>query len=129
MLLPADHAMSPAETSMAIAHELAHLQRGDLWLAWLPAVAQRLFFFHPAVTWALREYALNREAACDARVLEQTGVVPQAYGHLLLRLGVARPIAGRPGRRIPHLHQSQEATDHVATDPEPARPAQIAPGC
>jgi hypothetical protein len=41
------HTLTPNESSMALAHELAHLRRGDLWLGWLPAIAQRLFFFHP----------------------------------------------------------------------------------
>ena len=59
VLLPAVHAMTPAESAMAIAHELAHLRRGDLWLGWLPAIAGRLFFFHPLVRWAMREYALR----------------------------------------------------------------------
>ncbi|MEO8811020.1 MAG: M56 family metallopeptidase [Rhodanobacter sp.] len=92
VLLPATHAMTTAESAMAIAHELAHLRRGDLWLGWLPAIARRLFFFHPLVRWALREYAFEREAACDAEVLRQTGTLPHAYARLLLRLGVSHPI-------------------------------------
>lgn len=98
VLLPAAHAMSAAESAMAMAHELAHLQRGDLWLGWLPALARRLFFFHPLVTWAMREYAFEREAACDAQVMQQTGTQPHAYASLLLRLGVAHPMhAGLAG--------------------------------
>lgn len=98
VLLPAVHAMSASESAMAMAHELAHLQRGDLWLGWLPALARRLFFFHPLVTWAMREYAFEREAACDAQVMQQTGTQPHAYASLLLRLGVAHPMhAGLAG--------------------------------
>jgi bla regulator protein BlaR1 len=98
VLLPAAHAMTPVESAMAIAHELAHLRRGDLWLGWLPAIAGRLFFFHPLVRWALREYAFEREAACDAEVLRQTGTMPDAYAQLLLRLGVSHPMhAGLAG--------------------------------
>lgn len=98
VLFPAVHAMTPAESAMAIAHELAHLRRGDLWLGWLPAIASRLFFFHPMVRWAMREYAFEREAACDADVLRQTDTPPHAYAQLLLRLGVSRPIhAGLAG--------------------------------
>jgi beta-lactamase regulating signal transducer with metallopeptidase domain len=93
VLLPADHNLTPQESSLALAHELTHLRRGDLWMSWIPAIAQRLFFFHPLVAWAVREYALSREAACDAQVLQQTGAMPQAYGHLLLRLGVAHPMS------------------------------------
>ncbi|MFZ0870919.1 MAG: M56 family metallopeptidase, partial [Rhodanobacter sp.] len=92
VLLPANQLLTPEESAMALAHELAHLRRGDLWLVWVPAIAQRLFFFHPLVAWAMREYALNREAACDAQVLQQHRAAPQTYGRLLLRLGVAHPM-------------------------------------
>ncbi|HEV2682264.1 MAG TPA: M56 family metallopeptidase, partial [Rhodanobacter sp.] len=104
VLLPADQRLTLAESAMAMAHELAHLRRGDLWLGWIPAIAQRLFFFHPLVAWAVREYALSREAACDAQVLQQTGTMPQAYGHLLLRLGVAHPMHSGLAGASPSFH-------------------------
>lgn len=98
ILLPAGQALTRGESSLALIHELAHVRRGDLWLGWVPALAQRLFFFHPLVGWAMREYALAREAACDAQVLAQPDVEPQRYGQLLLRLGVAPPLrAGLAG--------------------------------
>src|SRR5205085_1613154 len=50
----------------------------------------RLLFFHPAARIVAREYALAREAACDAEVLQHLGAAPRDYGRLLLRLGVAR---------------------------------------
>ncbi|OOG48522.1 M56 family metallopeptidase [Rhodanobacter sp. C01] len=116
VLLPANEVLTPEESSMALAHELAHLRRGDLWLGWAPAIAQRLFFFHPLVAWAMREYALHREAACDAQVLQQHCTAPQDYGRLLLRLGVAQPMhSGLAGasptfqnlkRRLTMLQQS-----------------------
>jgi beta-lactamase regulating signal transducer with metallopeptidase domain len=104
VLLPADQRLTLAESAMAMAHELAHLRRGDLWLGWIPAIAQRLFFFHPLVAWAVREYALSREAACDAQVLQQTGTMPQAYGHLLLRLGIAHPMHSGLAGASPSFH-------------------------
>lgn len=93
VLLPKEHTLAPDECAMALAHELAHLRRGDLWLGWIPALAQRAFFFHPLVRWAVREYALHREAACDAQVLDRSHAEPQDYGRLLVRLGVAFPVA------------------------------------
>lgn len=81
--------LSAAEVSMTLCHELVHLRRKDLWLGWVPALAQRLFFFHPLAALAAREYAIAREAACDAEVLHVLGSAPQAYGRLLLRWGVA----------------------------------------
>ncbi len=104
VLLPADQRLTLTESAMAMAHELAHLRRGDLWLGWIPAIAQRLFFFHPLVAWAVREYALSREAACDAQVLQQTGTMPQAYGLLLLRLGVAHPMHSGLAGASPSFH-------------------------
>ena len=81
--------MTPAEVSMTLCHELVHLRRKDLWLGWVPALANRIFFFHPLAALAAREYAIAREAACDAEVLRILGTAPQAYGRLLLRWGVA----------------------------------------
>jgi bla regulator protein blaR1 len=92
VLFPSNHSLNDDESSMALAHELAHIRRGDLWLGWVPAIAQRLFFFHPLVHWAMCEYALNREAACDAHVLKQPQLEPRDYGRLLLRLGVSSPM-------------------------------------
>ena len=98
VLLPANQNLSSEESALALAHELTHLRRGDLWMGWIPAIAQRLFFFHPLAAWAMREYALHREAACDAQVVQQHDAAPQDYGRLLLRLGVAHPLhAGLAG--------------------------------
>lgn len=91
ILWPAEHALTDDETKFALAHELAHLKRGDLWFGMVPSLAQWLFFFHPLVRRAVREYTLCREAACDARVLE-FGSEPREYGKMLLRMGVAQPL-------------------------------------
>lgn len=89
ILWPARSAFTREETSLALAHELAHLKRGDLWLACIPAIAQCLFFFHPFVRASAREYAMHREAACDALAMRVCGANTSDYGRLLLRLGVS----------------------------------------
>ena len=93
VLLPASRFphMPVDQQRMAICHELAHVRRGDVWLGCVPAVAERIFFFHPLVRLGAREYIFWREAACDAAVLRALGAAPQAYGRLLLNLGVTRP--------------------------------------
>jgi bla regulator protein blaR1 len=91
VLLPATMArLSDDEREMAICHELAHVRRRDLLLGWVPAVAERLFFFHPLARVAAREYVTEREAACDAVALRAIGAGPHEYGQMLLRLGVGR---------------------------------------
>ena len=96
ILLPAEafDRLTAHQQRMAICHELAHVKRADLWLGCVPALAERMFFFHPLAHVASREYALWREAACDAAVIEALDVAPQEYGRLLLDLGVSRPSAG-----------------------------------
>jgi beta-lactamase regulating signal transducer with metallopeptidase domain len=90
VLLPAGcFARMPADQQrMSLCHEMAHVKRGDLWLGFVPALAERLFFFHPFARLAAREYAFWREAACDAAVISALGTAPQSYGRLLLDLGV-----------------------------------------
>jgi bla regulator protein BlaR1 len=93
VVLPTDRfaALSTDEQHMVLCHELAHVKRADLWIGCVPAIAERLFFFHPLVHLATREYALWRESACDLTVLERLGAAPEKYARLLLTLGIARP--------------------------------------
>ncbi len=90
LLLPAgDNALQGDALDLALTHELQHLQRRDLQWGLLPALAQHLFFFHPLLRLSVREYAQAREEAVDAAVVGQHGASRQAYGLLLLQLGVA----------------------------------------
>ena len=91
LMLPATSVttMDDDDLHMALHHELAHLQRRDLWWAWMPALAQHLFFFHPVAHLAAREYAFAREVACDAVVLQDEHHAAHDYGRLLVKLGVS----------------------------------------
>ena len=91
LMLPAHRlaTMGDNDLHMALHHELAHLQRRDLWWAWMPALAQHLFFFHPVAHLAAREYAFAREVACDAAVLQDEHHAAHDYGRLLVKLGVS----------------------------------------
>lgn len=93
------------ELAMVLAHELLHLRHRDLWLAWVPFLARRIFFFHPLAALAEREHALAREAVCDAEVLRVLGAAPRAYGRLILRWGVAPRETGlAAGGAAPSVH-------------------------
>jgi beta-lactamase regulating signal transducer with metallopeptidase domain len=80
--------LSLPELRIILAHEFVHIRRGDLWLGLVPILARALFCFHPLVLLACREYEQAREEACDAQTLTVTGTLPDAYGQLLLKLGV-----------------------------------------
>lgn len=88
LLLPAQSRLTRDELHLALTHELIHLRRGDLWWGLVPVLARLLFFFHPLIHLAMREYCITREAACDATVIASDGSRRHEYGRLLLRLGV-----------------------------------------
>ena len=60
------HGLTDAETALALAHERAHVRRGDLYLGLIPALARTLFWFHPLAHAAARAAEDAREEACDA---------------------------------------------------------------
>jgi beta-lactamase regulating signal transducer with metallopeptidase domain len=56
-----------------IAHELAHLQRRDLWINLLQRIEETLFFYHPAVWWLSRRLQVERELCADELAVAATG--------------------------------------------------------
>lgn len=87
---------SSEELRMILAHELAHVRRGDLVGNWFSTAVAALFFFHPGVWLALRESRLAQEMACDELALARTGVVPARYGQLLVDLAAGWPRVATP---------------------------------
>lgn len=75
----------PGRLRLMVAHELAHLQRGDLWWGWGPALARVLFFFHPLVWLGQREFRLAQEMACDELAVRISQAAPLEYGAMLVR--------------------------------------------
>jgi len=87
ILLPADIAdwTSADERQAMIRHELAHVERRDHWINLLPALLNVIFFFHPLVRYACRQLCLERELACDDRVVS-LGVVAETYAESILKV-------------------------------------------
>jgi beta-lactamase regulating signal transducer with metallopeptidase domain len=93
VLLPAGaKGWAPPALDAVLAHERAHIRRGD-WLAHLTTgVVQAVFWFHPAVWWARARVAAEAEHAADDAALA-AGARPSDYAALLLSLA---PVSG-PG--------------------------------
>jgi beta-lactamase regulating signal transducer with metallopeptidase domain len=87
ILLPADIAdwTSADERQAMIRHELAHVERRDHWINLAPALLNVIFFFHPLVRYACRQLCLERELACDDRVVG-LGVVAETYAESILKV-------------------------------------------
>jgi beta-lactamase regulating signal transducer with metallopeptidase domain len=52
-----------------LAHELAHLRRGDPWVRWLELLAAALYWWHPLLSWFRRQLRDSEEQCCDAWVV------------------------------------------------------------
>ena len=64
-------------------HELAHVTRFDCLMHDIALAVCAMYWFHPAVWWIAKRMRIERELACDDRVIT-TGTEPREYaGHLL----------------------------------------------
>jgi Zn-dependent protease with chaperone function len=75
--------LSPAQVEAVLAHELAHLRRGDTWALAVQRVVETILFFHPAVWWMSHRMEVAREEACDDLVLA-AGCDPADYAEALV---------------------------------------------
>jgi beta-lactamase regulating signal transducer with metallopeptidase domain len=67
-----------------LAHELAHVRRGDAALRLVQAAAATLFFFWPIVRLVNRRIDLAREQACDAWAVAVGPLSARAYARMLV---------------------------------------------
>src|SRR5438552_442132 len=67
ILLPASAltGLSAGQLELILAHELAHIRRGDYLLNLLQTAVETLLFYHPAVWWVGKTMRLERENCCD----------------------------------------------------------------
>jgi len=84
ILIPATADAWPDDRARAVVlHELAHVARYDCLTQTVAFAACAMYWFHPAVWWVARRLRIERELACDDRVIA-AGTRPREYaGHLL----------------------------------------------
>jgi TonB family protein len=104
ILLPMDAETWDAEDlNRALVHELEHVRRGDWMSHCLARVVCSVYWFHPLVWTAWRQFALDAERACDDAVLG--GAEATAYADQLV--GLARRLSAL--RRSPGLAMASRA--------------------
>lgn len=86
IVFPADtlERLSLAEQSLVLAHELAHLRRGDLVWSGFGSLLRALFFFHPLFWFCQRQLHVAQEVAADALAIARQDYDPFGYGNLLV---------------------------------------------
>ncbi|MEI6861661.1 MAG: M56 family metallopeptidase, partial [Verrucomicrobiota bacterium] len=81
--------LAPAQLDALLAHELAHIRRHDFLVNLVQAVAEALFFYHPAIYAINRRIRAERENACDDIAVGVTGDAVD-YARALATLEAAR---------------------------------------
>jgi beta-lactamase regulating signal transducer with metallopeptidase domain len=78
--------LTPAELQQILLHETEHLRRSDDWTNLLQKLALVVFPLNPVLFWVERRLCLERELACDARVLSAGENLRKSYATTLTRL-------------------------------------------
>ena len=86
ILMPRDliERLDDEELEAVLAHELAHIKRGDSWSALLASLARDVMLFNPLAHWIHRALEPLREEACDDLAVTITGK-PLALASSLLK--------------------------------------------
>jgi beta-lactamase regulating signal transducer with metallopeptidase domain len=85
VLLPRDlidHASEETLTHV-MDHEIAHVRRGDLWIAWVQAIGLAAYWWNPVLRMIGARLDITREMACDEQAIMQSGT-PISYANALL---------------------------------------------
>ena len=112
----------------ALAHELTHVRRGDLWALQLAEFFIACMWFNPLAYYAHRAFRTDQEAACDADVLKTGTASPHAYGATLIK-AVKSAAQERPpaAASLPLTHALKERLSRM-THPAPTRTRRLAGG-
>ncbi|GAA5504975.1 M56 family metallopeptidase [Novipirellula caenicola] len=104
LVLPADFQSRHGDEGCraAMAHELAHHRRGDLYWNTLVTLVCSVLFFFPPLWLARRRYRIAMESTCDWDAMTYAGVKPATYARLLIEL-LEPPARPTPARTRPAL--------------------------
>jgi len=117
-------ALSDDALESIVLHEYAHLERYDDWASLAQRVILAAVRWHPAVAWISRRIDLEREVACDQRVIARTGA-PLVYARNLAEAaalttradGVFPALAPGSSTTMPMLRMRVERLVTAATPP------------
>lgn len=118
--------LPPEQAEAALLHELAHIKRKDYLINLVQLFTEAIFFFNPAVLWLSHIIRREREACCDAMVLQHRPAKKTYLRSLLAfeemgrfapatALGLAGKagLADRVNRIVTNSHPPMQARDKI----------------
>lgn len=123
VLLPAwfEQDYTQSQQRAALAHEMTHIKRGDLWALQVSEIFVALLWFNPLAYMARRAFRTDQEAACDSDVLKSGASSPHAYGETLLKaVQLSLPERLTAAASLPLTHALKERLIRMTT-PSPSR--------
>ena len=109
---------APRERELALDHEIAHHESGDLAANFIGLLILSLHWCNPIAWFSWIAFRQDQETACDARILQQSGIESRAiYGRTIAKsvsghkLGLASPLnqKNKIKDRIKMLGQSEKS--------------------
>jgi beta-lactamase regulating signal transducer with metallopeptidase domain len=128
VLLPAwfESDYDDTQQRAALAHELTHVKRGDLWALQLAELFVACLWFNPLAYLARQAFRTDQEAACDSDVLRCGAASPHAYGSTLLKaVRISVPERLPLGASLPLTHSLKERM-RLMTYPAPSKRRRLA---
>ena len=112
----------------ALAHELTHVRRGDLWALQIAELFVACLWFNPLAWYAHRAFRTDQEAACDSDVLKTGTASPHAYGATLVKAVRSAAQERLPAAAgLPLTHALKERLSRM-THPTPTRSRRLIGG-
>jgi bla regulator protein blaR1 len=127
ILIPAEaDEWSDDRRRAVVLHELAHVARHDCLVQTLAAIACAIYWVHPGVWWVARRLRIERELACDDRVLSAGAAANDYAGHLLeIAYALKSDIAPALAVTMAAPHQLESRLRALLDDGRPRKPPQL----
>jgi TonB family protein len=121
-----DQRFDAAQRELVLAHERAHVQRGDVHANAVVAALRCLFWFNPLPHLAASRFRQDQELACDAHVLATHPQARRRYGDALLQAQLAAQ-ASPLGCHFGFGHPLRERIE-MLMEPLPSKRRRVAGG-
>ncbi|HEY7330109.1 MAG TPA: M56 family metallopeptidase [Gemmataceae bacterium] len=131
LLIPAElwQKLTTEQQNTLLAHELAHLRRGDHWARRLELLVLGLYWWHPVVWWAQRRLQEAEEECCDALVIAVLPDEAPSYAAALVETVAFLSQTRRPAlvgaSGVGHVPLLKRRLTMILTEPSSRKPSRI----